>query len=268
MRVTADQLNLPLYGARYEHRAPVRGLGDVVRSVLGINVVSEIDVAAKGTGGRARRASTSSACDQRPYRRHVSCRDTIGRWRQEAGTIRYSKSHKAMTASERYPNTSVVWRLAQQTMAQLRKLIRDAAPELGESEVEHARGRTRATPGRRRVQDHGINFFKARRSPIHSICSTPDSMPRKPRHRHPRGRPLNEAAFKALVGAAMALNGGGPVRRSTTPKRRRCVARQSPSKEVRCFPCRTRPRHDHRAHHTGGRPRFHRTGHFSDACTR
>ena len=131
-----------------------------------------------------------------------------------------------MTASEQISkHISGLGDWRSKTMAQLRKLIRDAAPELREewkwnTPVWSHNGNVVAVGA---FQDHvKINFFRgaALSDPQHLFNAGLDAKGSRGIDIH-EGDRLNEAAFKALVGAAMALNGGGPAgRRSTTPKRR------------------------------------------------
>jgi hypothetical protein len=111
-----------------------------------------------------------------------------------------------------------------ETMAQLRKLIRDAAPELVEewkwnTPVWSSHGNVVAAGA---FQDHvKINFFKgaALSDPQHLFNAGLDAKGSRAIDLH-EGNPLNETAFKALLRAAISLNGGKRTpKRSTTRTR-------------------------------------------------
>ena len=132
----------------------------------------------------------------------------------------------AMTASEqisKHISGLSGWR--GKTMAQLRKVIRGAAPELLEewkwnTPVWSHNGNVVAVGA---FQDHvKINFFKgaALSDPQHLFNAGLDAKASRGIDLH-EGDRLDQAAFTALLGAAIALNGPSPAGRgSTTPKKR------------------------------------------------
>ncbi len=131
-----------------------------------------------------------------------------------------------MTASEqvsKHINGLGGWR--SKTLAQLRNLIRHAAPELVEewkwnTPVWSHNGNVVAAGA---FQDHvKINFFKgaALADPQHLFNAGLDAKGSRAIDIH-EGDHLNEAAFKALLAAAIALNGGKTARRASTTRKRR-----------------------------------------------
>jgi hypothetical protein len=131
-----------------------------------------------------------------------------------------------MTASEQISkHISGLGGWRSKTMSHLRKLIRDAAPELLEewkwnTPVWSHNGNVVAVGA---FQDHvKINFFKgaALSDPQHLFNAGLDAKGSRGIDIH-EGDRLNESAFRALLSAATALNGRSPAHRRSTIRKRR-----------------------------------------------
>ena len=135
-----------------------------------------------------------------------------------------------MTASERvtkHIDDLGDWR--GKLMAQLRKLIRDAAPEL----VEEWKWNTPVWSHQGNVLSMGafrdhvkVNFFKGASldDPHGLINSGLDAKASRAIDIH-EGERLKDAAFKTLVRAATLLHGGKPLTRSSHKRSRRVLVK-------------------------------------------